>query len=83
MVSMTATAARKDFYNVIASVNEDCAPIEITNNRGKGAVIIGVDDWRAIEETLFLGSIPGMSESLAAGMAEPLSECVAEDALEW
>lgn len=83
MGSITATAARKDLYNVIASVNENCAPIAITNSRGKGAVLIGEDDWAAIEETLYLNGIPGMAESLVEGAAEPLSECVGEDALEW
>ena len=83
MGSITATAARKDLYNLIASVNENCAPIAITNSRGKGAVLIGEDEWAAIEETLYLNSIPGMAESLTANMAEPLSECVGEDALEW
>ena len=83
MGSITATAARKDLYNLIASVNENCAPVAITNTRGKGAVLIGEDEWAAIEETLYLNNIPGMAESLTANMAEPLSECVSEDALEW
>lgn len=83
MSSITATAARKDLYNVIASVNENCTPIAITNSRGKGAVLIGEDDWAAIEETLYLNGIPGMAESLVEGADEPLSECVGEDALEW
>ena len=83
MGSVTATAARKDLYNLIARVNENSAPITITNNRGKGAVLIGEDDWAAIEETLYLNSIPGMSASLEEGMAEPVSSCVGEDDLEW
>lgn len=83
MGSITATTARKDLYNIIARVNEDCAPITITNNRGKSAVLIGEDEWAAIEETLYLSSIPGMAESIVAGGAEPLSDCVDEDSLEW
>lgn len=83
MGSVTATAARKDLYNLIARVNENSAPITITNNRGKGAVLIGEDDWAAIEETLYLNSIPGMSASLEEGMAESASNCVGEDDLEW
>ena len=83
MGSITATAARKDLYNLIASVNENCAPVTITNSRGKGAVLIGEDEWSAIEETLYLDSIPGVAESILKGGAEPLSECVGEDALEW
>lgn len=83
MGSVSATAARKDLYNLISSVNENCAPVAITNSRGKGAVLVGEDEWAAIEETLYLNGMPGMAESLQQGMAQPLSECVAEDALEW
>lgn len=83
MGSITATAAREDLYNLILRVNENCAPVAITNSRGKGAVLIGEDEWAAIEETLYLNSIPGMAESILAGGAEPHSECVGEDALEW
>lgn len=83
MGSITATTARKDLYNIIARVNEDCAPITITNNRGRSAVLIGEDEWAAIEETLYLSSIPGMAESIVAGGAEPLSDCVDKDSLEW
>ena len=77
------TAARKDLYNLISRVNENYAPVTITNGRGKGAVLIGEDEWAAIEETLYLNSIPGIAESILAGGAEPHSECVGEDALEW
>ena len=83
MGSVTATAARKDLYNLITRVNEDCAPVSITNSRGKGAVLIGGDEWAAIEETLYLNSIPGMAESLVAGKTEHLENCVGEDALDW
>lgn len=83
MGSVTATAARKDFYNLIVSVNENCTPIAITNTRGKGAVLIGEDEWAVIEEALYLSSIPGMAESLRAGSQEPLEDCVGEDELEW
>lgn len=83
MGSVTATAARKDIYNLIASVNENCAPIAITTSKGKGAVLIGEDEWAAIEETLYLNSIPGMAELIIEGMNTPLSDCIAEDDSEW
>lgn len=83
MGSITATAARKDLYNIIASVNENCAPISITNAKGKGAVLIGEDEWAAIEETLYISAMPGMVESLTEGRTTPLSDCVSEDQLEW
>lgn len=83
MGSVTATAARKDIYNLIASVNENCAPISITTSKGKGAVLIGEDEWASIEETLYLNSIPGVADSIVEGMNAPLSECRNEDELEW
>lgn len=83
MASITATDARKDLYNLISRVNEDCTPISITTSKGKGAVLVGEDEWSAIEETLYLANIPGMAESLIEGINEPLNECVNENALEW
>lgn len=83
MTSISATAFRKNMYNIIAQTNEDCTPVAITNTKGKGAVLIGEDEWAAIEETLYLLNVPGMAESLIAGRDEPLDECVDESALEW
>lgn len=83
MTSITATAARKDFYNLISRVNENCTPISITTTKGKGAVLVGEDEWSAIEETLYLNGIPGMAQSLTEGMNEPVDECIEEDELDW
>lgn len=83
MTSVTATAARKDIYNLIASVNENCAPVAITTSKGKGAVLIGEDEWSAIEETLYLNSIPGMADTIVEGLNTPISECIADDDQEW
>ena len=83
MTSISATALRKDLYNIIAQINENCAPIAITNTKGKGAVLVGEDEWAAIEETLYLMGIPGMAQSLIDGRDTPIEECVGESALEW
>lgn len=83
MTSMTATALHKDIYGVISRVNENCAPIAITSGRGKGAVLIGEDEWAFIEETLYLMGIPGVAESLVEGHQEPTESFVTEDQLEW
>lgn len=83
MGSVNATAARKDLYNLIASVNENCAPVAITTTKGKGAVLIGEDEWAAIEETLYLNGIPGMAESLLEGKTTAVEECLSADQLDW
>ena len=54
--------------------------MQITGKRGN-AVLISEDDWRAVQETLYLVSIPGMRESILEGMAMPADEL--EDKLDW
>ena len=44
----------------------------ILGKRGN-AVLVSEEDWRAIQETLYLCSIPGMRESIMEGMAAPES----------
>ena len=54
-------------------MNENCAPIAITTSKSKGAVLIGEDEWSAIEETLHLSNIPGMAKLIVEGMNTPPS----------
>ncbi len=83
MTAISATKARDNIYQIISDVNANCEPITITNNKGKNAVLIGEADWRAIEETLYLMSVPGMAESIIAGGKTPIEECVSEKEVEW
>ncbi|MCI9591640.1 MAG: type II toxin-antitoxin system Phd/YefM family antitoxin [Lachnospiraceae bacterium] len=83
MIAISATKARDNIYQIISDVNANCEPITITNNKGKNAVLIGEADWRAIEETLYLMSVPGMAESIIAGGKTPIEECVSEEEVEW
>lgn len=79
MTAISITKARANLYQTVSDVNEYSQPIIITNNRGKNAVLIAEDDWIAIQETLYLNSIPGMAESILASRAEDLSEGTAYD----
>lgn len=79
MTAISATKARENIYQLISDVNANCQPITITNSKGRNAVLIGEDDWRAIEETLYLMSIPGMAESILEGGSTPLEDCLSED----
>ena len=79
MTAINATTARKNLYQLIEDVNDSRMPVTITNARGKNAVLLSEDDWRAIEETLYLNAIPKMSESILAADEEPLSECTTYD----
>jgi len=79
MTSISITKARAKLNQIVSEVNESSQPITITNNRGKNAVLIGEEDWKAIQETLYLNSIPGLSQSILASKEEDLSECTSYD----
>ncbi len=71
MRTITATEARKNIYKLIDKTTDDSEPIQITGKRSN-AVLISEEDWRSIQETLYLMSIPGMRESIVKGMKEPV-----------
>ena len=80
MPTITATEARAKLYRLIDQAASSHEPIVITGKRAN-AVLISEDDWRAIQETLYLLSISGMRESIREGLETPIEEC-AED-LDW
>lgn len=80
MKTITITEARSNIFKLIDMANDEGEPIQITGKRGN-AVIISEDDWRAIKETLYLVSIPGMRESIRKGIKEPLDKCLTK--IEW
>lgn len=80
MTIISATEARKSLYRLVDQVQESHEPIQITGKRGN-AVLVAEDDWRAIQETLHLASIPGMRDSIVEGLAQPVDELDGE--LDW
>ncbi len=80
MSSTNVTNARKNLYRLIEMINESHEPVHVIGKNGS-VVMIAEDDWKAIEETLYLTSIPGIRDSIIQGMQEPIEEC--SDALDW
>lgn len=80
MTAVTATAARSDLYRLIDQVNDESEPLTITGARGN-AVLVGEDDWRAIQETIHLASIPGMTQSIRAAREEGIE--TGSEELHW
>ena len=80
MPTLSATEARTKLYRLIDKTSASHEPILITGKRGN-AVLISEDDWRSIQETIFLLNIPGMRESIREGLSTPLEECSEE--LDW
>lgn len=80
MTTLTATEARRQLYTLLDNVSDSHEPIQITGKR-HSAILVSEGDWKAVQETLYLSSIPGMNESIKAGLAEPVEDCNAE--LDW
>ena len=80
MTTLTASEARADLYRLIDQTAESHQPILISGKRSS-AVLLSAEDWQAIQETLYLLSVPGMRESIKKGMAEPLRKSAKE--LNW
>ncbi len=80
MTVLNATEARAKLYSLIDEAAASHQPIVITGKRAN-AVLVSEEDWKAISETLFLVSIPGMRESIKEGLATELTECARE--LDW
>ena len=72
MTAITVTKARATLYQLVDDVQDGREPVLITGKKGN-AVLVSEDDWRAVEETLYLLSIPGMCHSIRSGMREPVS----------
>ena len=80
MTILKVSEARANLYQLIDETAQSHQPVVITGKR-HNAVLVSEDDWRSVQETLYLVSIPGMRESIIEGIQTPVEECVEE--LEW
>ena len=74
MTVITASQARARLYGLLDEAAESGEPIQITGRRNN-AVLVSEQDWRAIQETLHLLSIPGMRASIRKGLKESIRKC--------
>ncbi len=74
MTTLTASQARTRLYKLLDQASDSHEPVQITGRR-HNAVLISEDDWRSIQETLYLLSIPGMRESIRAGLKTSVKRC--------
>lgn len=80
MQTLTASEARANLYRLMDQAAQSHQPITISGKR-HDAVLLAAEDWHAIQETLYLLSVPGLRESIREGMAEPVDTCAKE--LDW
>lgn len=74
MTTLTVSKARSKLYRLIDETAQSHQPVVISGKRAQ-AVLLSADDWKAIQETLYLLSIPGMRESIRKGLKTPVEKC--------
>ncbi|MEW5819234.1 MAG: type II toxin-antitoxin system Phd/YefM family antitoxin [Cyanobacteriota bacterium] len=74
MSIFNATTARTNFFKLMEEVIDTHEPVFVTGKKGN-IVILSEEDWRSIQETIYLDSIPGMKEKITKGLNTPLEEC--------
>ena len=77
MATITASEARSNLYRLIDETAASHEPVIITGKR-YNAVLVSAEDWSAIQETIYLLSVPGMRESIRDGMSTPVDQCSTE-----
>lgn len=75
MSIVNATTARNNFFKLIEEVITTHEPVYITGKTGN-VIMLSEEDYRSIQETLYLCSVPGMREKIVEGLNTPLEECV-------
>ncbi len=72
--AISVSQARANIFKLINETNQSHTPIIITGKKND-AVLLSLDDWNAIQETLYLNSIPNVKQSIMEGLNTPLEEC--------
>jgi PHD/YefM family antitoxin component YafN of YafNO toxin-antitoxin module len=80
VTTLTTTEASKRLEEVLDALAESHEVVQIAGERHSG-VLVSEDDWRAIQETLCLTSVPGMTKSIVEGLQTPIEQCAKE--LDW
>lgn len=64
MNTINIANARKKLFELVLDVNVGYNPIMIINNKGKNAVLLSEDEWKNIEETLYLSKVPSLKGNI-------------------
>lgn len=82
MKTVPVTNVRRDIFSIIEQTIVNSERIQIISKKGD-VVMVSLEDWSAIQETLYLLSMPEMRESILDGAKEPISECKFLEDIGW
>jgi prevent-host-death family protein len=83
MNRITIKETNPTLASLIDKVNESHQATLITVDRHKKAVLISVEEWNSIQETLYLLSIPGVKDDLIEGKNTDWQDCTPLEEVEW
>ncbi|MEQ1704970.1 MAG: type II toxin-antitoxin system Phd/YefM family antitoxin [Rickettsiales bacterium] len=82
MYTITASEARANIFRLMEQIAKNHEPMMVTGKHAN-VVMISEEDWRGIQETIYLSSIPGMVESIVEGAKTPIEDCIPIEDLKW
>lgn len=74
MLTLSISRARANLFGLVKRIIRSHEPVTITGKHGN-AILLAEEDWRALQETVYLLSVPGMRESVREGLATPVEDC--------
>ena len=82
MKTISITHARQNIYNLVDDTILSSEPLQITSRKGN-VVLVSEEDWKSIQETIYLLSVPGMPEALIEGKNTPIDKCKTAEEIGW
>ncbi len=82
MKTVSITKARQNIYKLVEDAISSSEPLQITARKGN-VVLVSEEDWKSIQETLYLLSVPGMREALIEGVNTSVGECKTAEEIGW
>lgn len=82
MLETTANEFRKTLKAKVDDCINNHEVLKVKRRNGENFVVLGEEDWRAVEETLYLNQFPGLVDSIHKAAAEPISEGTALEDLD-
>ncbi len=83
MLETTANEFRKTLKDKVDTCIRNHEVMRVKRKSGANFIILGEEDWCAIEETLYINRIPGLVESIHTSATEPLTEGTPLHEIDW
>jgi prevent-host-death family protein len=76
------TNTEAELQSLLQEVNQTHVPVRIVGEN-VAAVMLSADDWRAVEETIYINSFRGLADSILSASKEPVEDCLPVGEADW